>query len=97
MTMLIASRAVQGVGCGGILSLSEIIIGDLGACALRAGVGPPVLTQRLRTRPPPVPLKERGIFLGYLGATWAIASALGRSCSSLRAPFLAGLLSQDLN
>lgn len=29
--MLIASRAVQGVGCGGILSLSEIIIGDLGA------------------------------------------------------------------
>lgn len=24
-----------------------------------------------------VPLKERGIFLGYLGATWAMASALG--------------------
>lgn len=33
MTMLIASRSVQGVGCGGILSLSEIIIADLGPCS----------------------------------------------------------------
>jgi hypothetical protein len=34
-----------------------------------------------------VPLKERGIFLGYLGATWAIASALGASIPRLPPSF----------
>lgn len=44
MNMLIAGRAIQGVGGGGILSLTEIVIADL------------------------VSLKERGAYMGMIGA-----------------------------
>ncbi|KAG9043887.1 hypothetical protein FS837_009033 [Tulasnella sp. UAMH 9824] len=53
MNMLIAGRAIQGVGGGGILSLTEIIVADL------------------------VPLSQRGVYLGLIGAVWAIAAAIG--------------------
>ncbi|TBU37707.1 major facilitator superfamily domain-containing protein [Dichomitus squalens] len=56
MNMLIAGRTVQGIGSGGILNLSEIIVSDLvplaergmfmgifsGVWALASGVGPPI-------------------------------------------------------
>ncbi|KAG8894281.1 hypothetical protein FRC00_009199 [Tulasnella sp. 408] len=53
MNMLIAGRAIQGVGGGGILSLTEIIVADL------------------------VPLSQRGVYLGLIGAVWAVAAAIG--------------------
>jgi MFS family permease len=53
MNMLIAARTLQGVGGGGILNLTEIIVSDL------------------------VPLAERGMFQGYLGLVWALASGVG--------------------
>ncbi|GBE86280.1 Efflux pump FUS6 [Sparassis crispa] len=53
MAMLIGARAVQGIGGGGILNLTEIIVSDL------------------------VPLAERGTYQGFIGLTWAFASAIG--------------------
>jgi len=53
MNVLIAGRAVQGVGAGGIVALTDIIIADL------------------------VPLRERGLYLGLIGAVWAFAGAIG--------------------
>lgn len=53
MDWLIAARAVQGAGGGGILSITSIIISDL------------------------VPLRERAIYNGLIGLTWAVASAIG--------------------
>ncbi|KIK65195.1 hypothetical protein GYMLUDRAFT_220462 [Collybiopsis luxurians FD-317 M1] len=53
MNWMIAARAVQGLGGGGILSVSSIIVSDL------------------------VPLKERGMYNGIIGLTWAFASAIG--------------------
>ncbi|CAM1501693.1 Fc.00g036770.m01.CDS01 [Cosmosporella sp. VM-42] len=50
---LIAARAVQGIGAGGITSLVFILIGDL------------------------VGTRKRGKYQGFIGATWAVASALG--------------------
>ncbi|EIW57953.1 Mfs1.2 [Trametes versicolor FP-101664 SS1] len=53
MNWLIAARAVQGLGGGGILSVVSIIMADL------------------------VPLKERGLYNGLTGMTWAVSSAIG--------------------
>ncbi|KDQ18065.1 hypothetical protein BOTBODRAFT_29384 [Botryobasidium botryosum FD-172 SS1] len=53
MTALIIARAVQGIGCAGIMQLVQIIGADI------------------------VPLNQRGMVGGAMGATWAIASVIG--------------------
>ncbi|KZT12007.1 iron permease [Laetiporus sulphureus 93-53] len=60
--LFISGRTVQGLGGGGILSLTNIILADL------------------------VPLRERGIFNGFIGMTWSIAAAIG--------PVIGGALAQ---
>ncbi|KIO20425.1 hypothetical protein M407DRAFT_29949, partial [Tulasnella calospora MUT 4182] len=53
MAMLIAGRTIQGMGGGGILATSEIVVADM------------------------VPLRQRGAYMGAIGAIYAIASAIG--------------------
>ncbi|CAG8030457.1 unnamed protein product [Penicillium nalgiovense] len=53
MTTIIAGRAVQGVGGGGILILANISVSDLFS------------------------LRDRPMYYGIFGATWAVAGALG--------------------
>ncbi|KUI72124.1 hypothetical protein VM1G_07633 [Cytospora mali] len=65
ISMLIASRTVQGMGAGGITGLVFILIGDL------------------------VGTRKRGKYQGFIGATWAVASALG--------PVLSGVLAQHVS
>ncbi|KAJ5692546.1 Efflux pump dotC [Penicillium macrosclerotiorum] len=53
MAMILAGRAVQGVGGGGIIILANISVTDLFS------------------------MRERPMYYGLFGATWAIAGALG--------------------
>ncbi|KAJ3487811.1 hypothetical protein NLI96_g3281 [Meripilus lineatus] len=53
MNMLIGARVVQGLGGGGIMTVSNIIISDL------------------------VPLSQRGLYQGFIGLTFALASGIG--------------------
>lgn len=53
MAWLITGRAIQGLGGGGLLLLSQTIVGDL--------VAP----------------RERGRYMGYLGATFGVSSLIG--------------------
>ena len=53
MDQLIVSRALQGLGAGGLIPLSQAAIADL------------------------FPPRERGRYLGYIGAMWAIAAVAG--------------------
>jgi EmrB/QacA subfamily drug resistance transporter len=53
MGQLIAFRAVQGAGAGGLMALSQTIIGDI--------VSP----------------RERGRYMGYIGAVFGVASVAG--------------------
>lgn len=53
MGMLIAARAIQGVGGGGIVVLVNICISDLFS------------------------LRRRGVYYGFVGMVWAVASAIG--------------------
>ncbi|ORY08997.1 major facilitator superfamily domain-containing protein [Clohesyomyces aquaticus] len=61
-TVLILGRTIQGIGAGGLVVLSEVLITDL------------------------VPLRERGIYYGYISATWAVGSVCG--------PLLGGALTE---
>lgn len=63
MNELVAFRALQGIGAGGLMSLSMTIVGDV--------VSP----------------RQRGKYLGYFGAVFAVASVAG--------PLLGGVLTQD--
>lgn len=53
MTWLIIARAIQGIGGGGLMILSQAVIADV------------------------VPLKQRGKYMGFIGAVFALASVLG--------------------
>jgi EmrB/QacA subfamily drug resistance transporter len=65
MNELVGFRALQGIGAGGLMSLSMTIVGDV--------VSP----------------RQRGKYLGYFGAVFAISSVAG--------PLLGGFFTESLN
>ncbi|KAJ9070870.1 hypothetical protein DSO57_1002930 [Entomophthora muscae] len=65
VVMLVVFRAVAGIGGGGLVSLSVIIISDI------------------------VPLERRGIYMGLVGANFAVSSVVG--------PLLGGVLTDKVS
>ncbi|KAG8851382.1 hypothetical protein FRB96_009217 [Tulasnella sp. 330] len=63
LNMLIAGRTVQGVGCGGILSLTEIIIADL----------VPLSKERVLETDAMDLNHVSGLYMGLIGMVWAAA------------------------
>lgn len=53
MTLLIVGRAIQGIGGGGLMILSQAVIADV------------------------IPLRQRGKYMGLIGAVFALSSVLG--------------------
>lgn len=79
-------RAIQGLGAGGQLGLVNVTISDL--IAVRYGIliscYPPFpffsfffFFLRKGGFTHETPFRERGVYLGYVGLTWAFASAIG--------------------
>ena len=65
MDQLVAFRALQGIGAGGLIALSITIVGDI------------------------VPPRQRGKYLGYFGAVFAVSSVAG--------PLLGGYFTDNLS
>lgn len=65
MGMLIAARAIQGVGGGGTIVLPNICVADLFSA------------------------RKRGVYFGFLGMIWAVASAIG--------PIIGGAFTQKVS
>ncbi|KAF1814947.1 MFS general substrate transporter [Eremomyces bilateralis CBS 781.70] len=63
--MLIAGRAIQGMGGGGVVVLVNVCVSDLWS------------------------VRDRGLYLGIVGAIWAVASALG--------PVFGGIFAERVN
>jgi MFS family permease len=82
LEMLIAGRAVQGLGGGGIVILVNICVGDL--FSLRYEFWRLIFSQGCTN----VDFSERSFYFGIVGAVWAMASALG--------PVLGGTFTEKL-
>lgn len=72
LTMIIAGRAIQGVGAGGLIVLGNICITDLFSMRFVYPQSCPQSNEPLIDS-----IRERSMYYGVFGATWAIASALG--------------------
>lgn len=64
-TSMLIGRSWQGIGAGGIITLTEVVVTDL------------------------VPLNERGKWLGFISAVWAIGSVTG--------PIIGGAFVEDVS
>ena len=58
LNMLLVGRAIQGLGAGGLMNLSNIVVSDLFS------------------------LRDRGLYLGLIGATWSFVSYFSSSMSN---------------
>lgn len=67
MTWLIIARAIQGIGGGGIFQMVNIIIGDIVPLEKYVQFSPKAGSFSLT-------ILRRGMFGGYAGALWGIAS-----------------------
>lgn len=72
--MLLAGRVIQGIGAGGQLGLVNVTISDLVAVRYKLPSEPRRIQGRLLIK---CLNRERGIYLSYVGLTWAFASAIG--------------------
>lgn len=78
--MLIAGRAVQGIGGGGLLALVNISISDLFSMRYECL---PTSTQCAYTN---ALNRSRGLYFGIIGMVWAVAGAVG--------PVVGGIMTQ---
>lgn len=78
--MLIAGRAVQGIGGGGLLALVNISISDL--FSMRCGYLPYLLWRSYAD----MLHRSRGLYFGIIGMVWAVAGAVG--------PVVGGIMTQ---
>ena len=72
MAMILSGRAIQGVGGGGIIILANISVSDLFSMRYDQLLSIPVVQLVLIHF-----YRERPMYYGLFGATWAIAGALG--------------------
>jgi MFS family permease len=75
MAMLIAARAIQGIGGGGIVILVNVSISDLFSMRKRGELHhfAPFLQYVALATDPHLP----GMYFGFMGMVWAVAGGLG--------------------
>ena len=71
LAMMLAGRALQGIGGGGIVVLTNISVSDLFSVRLVL-LSSKGLSRAMLTR-----CRQRPMYYGLFGAIWAIAGALG--------------------